>query len=57
MRNVTYKELFDESLEEQITAGGEQITAGGDFGRVVTAVLAYSVKEKFYAQCDLQRTF
>jgi hypothetical protein len=35
MRNVTYEELFNESLEKQITAGG-------DFGKVVTAVLAYS---------------
>jgi hypothetical protein len=34
MRNVTYKELFDESLEENISAGG-------DVGSIVTLVNAY----------------
>jgi hypothetical protein len=34
MRNVTYKELFNESLEESISSGG-------DVGTVVTLVNAY----------------
>ena len=34
MRNVTYKELFDESLEESISSGG-------DVGSIVTLVNAY----------------